>query len=300
MPIFISYSHDDKYFATRLAAQLFRHKRSVWIDEWELNVGDSLIERIQDAIQDASALIVILSKSSIQSEWVKKELSVALIRELDEKRVIVLPVLIDDIKRSDIPPFLKDKVYADFRTDFDKGLHDLLNATARITTEGLGRHEDPEFNFDWAIDWETRDNKLLIRIWIVQYAKNDPYSVLTQIHILGNDAATKRYRKFMGRDLDWFQRTTIICMIASFARENDLFLVLEDDFPEQAIFTFNDPRLGITFEVDLTSRRLGEDTGKDIVLNMGGQLADICKAQVEKQRELTEAEAEFVRQNLAK
>ena len=110
MPIFISYSHSDSKFATRLAHQLVKRRANVWIDQWELHVGDSLTQKVQEAIEGATALLVILSEASVESEWCKKELSSGLIRELDEKRVIVLPVLMEDCK---IPMFLRDKKYAD-------------------------------------------------------------------------------------------------------------------------------------------------------------------------------------------
>lgn len=119
MPVFISYSHADKKFVDDLAVQLVRHRVHVWIDRWELRVGDSLINKVQEAIAGASALLVILSKASTKSDWCKKELTAGLFRELDEKRVVVLPVLLEDC---DMPMFLKDKLYADFRKDFDAGL----------------------------------------------------------------------------------------------------------------------------------------------------------------------------------
>ena len=147
MPIFISYSRSDKDFVDKLAANLVANKAWVWVDRWELKVGDSLINKIQEAIQEASALLVVLSNASVSSEWCKKELTAGLVRELEEKRIIVLPVLLEDCQ---IPLFLRDKLYADFRSDFDEGLRAVLDATARITTEGRGRIEAPEFFTDWA------------------------------------------------------------------------------------------------------------------------------------------------------
>lgn len=96
MPVFISYSHADKSFVDTLAAHLVKRNAHVWGDSWELNVGDSIVGRVQEAIQESSALLVVLSKTSVQSEWCKKELSAGLMRELDEKPVIVLPVLLED------------------------------------------------------------------------------------------------------------------------------------------------------------------------------------------------------------
>ena len=64
-PVFISYSHADKNFVDKLAAHLTLSKVHVWVDRWELHVGDSLITKIQQIIQEASALIVILSHASV-------------------------------------------------------------------------------------------------------------------------------------------------------------------------------------------------------------------------------------------
>ena len=72
MPIFISYSHADKAFVDELALNLIKHDAHVWVDTWELNVGDSILNRVQEAIQSSSALLIVLSKASVASEWCKK------------------------------------------------------------------------------------------------------------------------------------------------------------------------------------------------------------------------------------
>src|SRR5690349_7766169 len=123
MSVFISYSHADKLFADQLAAQLVRRTHAVWIDTWELRPGDSLVSRVQEALQAASSIIVVLSKASAGSEWCKKELGSGLLRELEEKKVIVIPALIEDCER---PIFIREKLYADFRTNFDDGLNGVL------------------------------------------------------------------------------------------------------------------------------------------------------------------------------
>jgi hypothetical protein len=93
LPVFIRYSHPDAKFANKLTAHLVKHNTHVWIDSWELNVGDSILTHVQEAIQESSALLIILSKASVNSAWCRKELNAGVMRELDEKRVLVLPVL---------------------------------------------------------------------------------------------------------------------------------------------------------------------------------------------------------------
>lgn len=140
MPIFISYSHKDKEFVDCLATQLVRRNVNVWLDRWELSVGDSLVDRVQDAVDGASALLVILSNASVCSEWCKKELSAGLLRELEEKRVVVMPVMLEDCP---VPVFARGKMFADFRTDFDAGLTAVVEGIAKVTTSSLGRFKEP-------------------------------------------------------------------------------------------------------------------------------------------------------------
>jgi len=47
--VFISDSYQDAEFAELLAAHLVKAKTYIWIDRWELNVGDSLLRRIEEA-----------------------------------------------------------------------------------------------------------------------------------------------------------------------------------------------------------------------------------------------------------
>ena len=72
MPVFISYSQADKLIVNKLAAHLVKQNASVWVDFWELSVGDSILNKVQEAIQKSSALLVILSKTSVESEWCTK------------------------------------------------------------------------------------------------------------------------------------------------------------------------------------------------------------------------------------
>ena len=69
MPVFISYAHSDSNFVDQLALHLIKNDVYIWVDRWELTAGDSLIQRIQQFLKDASALLVVLSKASVEYEW---------------------------------------------------------------------------------------------------------------------------------------------------------------------------------------------------------------------------------------
>jgi hypothetical protein len=272
MAIFVSYSHVDSAFVDRAAAELIRARKPVWVDRYELRAGDSLIARIQDEITRAGAMLVVLSKASVDSEWCKKELSAGLIRELEEKRVVVIPVLIEDCA---IPIFLRDKRYADFRTDFDTGVHQILEAIAGVTNDTQGRMQSEGYDVDWAIDWTEADDPLHLRITVVEHYRTPPVTGLTTIAIACNDVATQRYRRFEREGFDSFARGVILEALAEFAAQHELFLILEDQHEKSFDFGIKDDRTGIRLEVHVTSRRLGEDTGKDLLVNIGGQLITV-------------------------
>jgi hypothetical protein len=155
MPIFISYSHEDCAFVDTLARNLVSKRHHVWLDRWELGIGDSLTQMIQNALTSAGAILVVLSKTSVASDWCKRELTAGLVRELEEKKTIVMPCVIEDC---DIPLFLKDKLYADFRRDPDTALALIDRSLAQISNPFQGRIEKPEFHTDWSVDWATDES----------------------------------------------------------------------------------------------------------------------------------------------
>ena len=276
MSIFISYSHNDKDFAEKLCTNLVLHKKRIWIDRWELSVGDSIINKIQEAIQSSGALLIILSKSSIQSEWCKKELTSGLTRELEEKKVFVLPVLLDDC---DIPLFLRDKKYADFRKDFDEGFNGILEATARISNDTQSRIKHDNFHVDWAIDWVELDNGLFsLRFTLVEQVNNYPYTVLTEVVVFCNDVATRRYKQYKNAGLDWWGRFMITeILLKNVPNKDDYYILIEDQMPVIQNITIHDQGSNSEYHLQINCRRLGEDTGKDTIMDVGRYLDDIRK-----------------------
>jgi len=263
MPIFISYSSQDSDFAMKLSSQLVEHNLRVWIDKWEIKVGDSLIDRIQNAIEGASALLVILSKASVASEWCKKELNAGLMRELNEKRIIILPVLIEDCV---IPGFLREKKYADFRNNYDDGIQEVLTAISSVSSTTLGRYEEATYITDLSIVWGLINSDFVLEITMVEHAKEQPFTVLTVFEIKGNDVHTKRHQMFEDAGLGWWHKAVMVCEFARVATEKKIRLLLQDENPKRMTFLFNDAKIEASVTIHVTSRRLGSDTGLDVLV----------------------------------
>lgn len=137
--VFVSYAQADKDVASEVAGALQSAGLRVWIDEWELASGDSIAERIQQGVASSDILLVLLSRSSVNSRWVQREISTALSRELRDRAITVIPALIEDC---DIPPLLADRVFLDLRGN-------LRGAVQRLVDQ-IGSAPDLDFaKLDW-------------------------------------------------------------------------------------------------------------------------------------------------------
>ncbi len=272
MTIFISYSHADKTIVDKLAAHMVKRNAQVWVDTWELNVGDSIVQRVQDAITGSDALLVILSKASVKSEWCKKELNSGLMRELDEKRVVVLPVLVEDCE---IPLFLREKMYADLRENFDQGLNSIMDAVAKVSNPNQGRLEEIDGYVDWAIDWEMKDGLYHLRFTIISSPVGLNMTFLTEIYVFCNDVLTKRQKQFIGAGLDWLGHMVISEALFEFGDKKDLKVILDSQLCQEVKAKIRDSKSGAEYEVITKCRKLGQDNGKNQVINISHYLKGI-------------------------
>ncbi len=59
--IFLSYVRPDKRFFRQLKRRVEEEGYETWIDEKDLRVGDALVTKILEAIEDARVVIVVVS-----------------------------------------------------------------------------------------------------------------------------------------------------------------------------------------------------------------------------------------------
>jgi hypothetical protein len=270
MPIFISYSHANRDFVDQLAGQLVRENIHVWLDRWELSLGDSLIDKVQGAVQGASALLVVLSKASVESEWCKKELTAGLFRELDERRVIVMPVLLEDCA---VPMFLRDKFYADFRSDFDTGLRTVLDGVAKISNASLAREIGADNHTDWSITSGHRQSQIGVFLTYVQQDKDQPYTVVTEIGIFPNAAANTHLETVLRESGKAKMRFVAVEALMNYlGAQSDVRPLLKDEEEWVKELEYAGDAGGEVYQTRIGVRRLGQDTGRDILGNTTAML----------------------------
>jgi len=103
MKVFISYdSRDRNRFVEEFAEKLMGKGIDVWYDKWELEYGDSLV-RIFDEIVKCDIFISIISKYSVNSNWVKEESDSAFIGKIENRISKFIPVILmeEDLKIPD-------------------------------------------------------------------------------------------------------------------------------------------------------------------------------------------------------
>ncbi len=93
---FLSYSSKDQEFAERLHADLQAKNIRVWFAPEDLRVGDKFQERIEESIRLYDKIIVVLSRESVRSPWIEREVSSAREREDIDQRTVLFPIRTDD------------------------------------------------------------------------------------------------------------------------------------------------------------------------------------------------------------
>ena len=123
--VFISYAHEDEELARKIAYDLDQRGIKVWIDFREIKIGDSLTAKISEGIRQADYVLVLLTKSSVESTWVTREVQAAFQKDSASAERVLIPAVYGDVQ---LPPFLQDLRYADFSASYDNALNEIIRS----------------------------------------------------------------------------------------------------------------------------------------------------------------------------
>ncbi len=93
--VFISHSSADKDSVEELAKKLAENGIEPWYAGWEIGPGDSIVQKINEGLENCDVFVIVVSENSVHSQWVKEELSSAVIRRI-EHQARIIPVRLDD------------------------------------------------------------------------------------------------------------------------------------------------------------------------------------------------------------
>ena len=141
---FISHSSKDKAFCSRLHSRMRDEKLRVWYAPEDMKGGDLFFDQIDRAIRVHDKLLLVLSKRSMESEWVVREVERARKREKAEGRRVLFPIRLCSMKAikewervdadtgEDIAKVVRGYHIPDFsgwkdHDSFEKGFADLMH-----------------------------------------------------------------------------------------------------------------------------------------------------------------------------
>lgn len=134
--VFISHASEDKArFVVPFATALRNKGIEAWLDQWEILPGDSLVEKLfEEGLKNAAAVVIVISKYSVNKPWVREELNKAIVDKVAKKTKII-PILIDEVE---VPEALKSTVWETV-TD----LSNIESALRRVINAIVDRREKP-------------------------------------------------------------------------------------------------------------------------------------------------------------
>jgi hypothetical protein len=138
--VFISHASEDKgRFVLAFATDLRAAGVNAWVDRWEMLPGDSLVRKIfTEGLDQATAVIVILSRVSIAKPWVTEELDAAVVKRINEDSKLI-PVVLDDLDiKTEVPPSVRHLV-----CEFVRDTNDRAEVVDRVVRSIFGTVERP-------------------------------------------------------------------------------------------------------------------------------------------------------------
>jgi TIR domain-containing protein len=144
--IFISYSHKDTDFASKVTKNLENEGYDIWLDRMDIQTGSRWDDEIVKGLDASQIFMVLLSNTSVASQNVKDEISYA----IDHNKSIV-PLLLESCE---IPFRLRRVQYVDFTSrSFNEGLQIVLNILRSFQSET--KHQKPSLSKEKPMDLTT-------------------------------------------------------------------------------------------------------------------------------------------------
>jgi hypothetical protein len=125
--IFISHSTKDNEFTHNLAEQLRQAGFNTWVDVESIPEGSTWAREIEKGVEECQSLVVVMSKNARESEWVEREILLAM-----QLKKPVFIALIEDVT---LPIYLINRQYTDFRKHSKQAAERLIKALQESPSE---------------------------------------------------------------------------------------------------------------------------------------------------------------------
>ncbi len=96
--VFISYSRKDQESVTKIAERLKADGLKVWFDHWEIQPGDHIPHKIEQALEASRVLLLCVSAAALASDWSQLEAYTFRFRDPLNKDRRFIPLRLDDAR----------------------------------------------------------------------------------------------------------------------------------------------------------------------------------------------------------
>ena len=138
--VFISHASEDKAAVARPLYELLKEAGlDVWLDEYELHVGDSLRTEIDRGLSGSRYGVVVLSKAFFSKDWPERELN-ALVALESSSRKVILPVWhgVDHKTVAKYSPILADRLASNTAKGLPAVAREILGEIRGTSSERAG------------------------------------------------------------------------------------------------------------------------------------------------------------------
>lgn len=127
--IFLSHSSVDKPIVETIFHELQKEELKVWFDKYEIEVGDSITDKLNEGLANSDVGLFCFSQNFLQSHWAKAEMNYFFRQRMvtGKKNFIILNI---DLAPSQFPPLLQDFKYINLNAT--GWIEELISAIKKI------------------------------------------------------------------------------------------------------------------------------------------------------------------------
>lgn len=136
--VFLSYAHKDNHYRKQVQKALEKRGLSVWVDDRGISPGVSWQEAVQDAIDNACVVVVILSPDAKESRYVNRELNYA-----DNQKKRIFPILARGNSKNAVPFIVSGIQFSNMGKVSKAKFADIMDALAEAIRNHQGEDCPP-------------------------------------------------------------------------------------------------------------------------------------------------------------
>lgn len=123
--VYLAHATEDKAMVRPLAEHLMANGIEVWLDEWDIEGGESLRQQMEAGLEGMTHFVVALTPAALKKPWVAMEIDAGIIRKIGGESHF-LPLLIG-VEPKDLSIFLRTMLGIKFDPTNDAQLKSLVD-----------------------------------------------------------------------------------------------------------------------------------------------------------------------------